>query len=229
MAYLHSRSQIHRDLKSLNMFVSSDNTLKIGDFGGAINFSSYSRAAIRDTDFFGTTQWCAPECLPLNLPETSDLDHEPHLVTAADVFSYGVVLWEICSGEIPYAEVPLHTPLDFRDLQLEIFRGRRPNMAALHCRSVPQEMVELMQCCWCHAPSQRPCFSDIVRRLAAMDLAILSRQDFEIVEVAEPRERKESVLDVLMSRRRPMSMRAEKSTTAALLASGEYDSDLYSG
>ena len=95
-------------------------------------------------------------------------------------------------------------------------------------------MLDLMQRCWQHAPSVRPSFEEIVQVLTALgpNLSEFLRQDFEIVELAPPRPRKQSLLDALISsKRRPKIHKTPRGERhgAALLAAGEYDSDLYSG
>ena len=95
MAYLHSVVPpiIHRDLKSLNLLlmdpITSPHdpiTVKITDFG-------ISRLYEDDmmTGQMGTCHWMAPEVL----------DSKPYSL-AADVYSYGIVLWEIVARETPY-------------------------------------------------------------------------------------------------------------------------------
>ena len=87
MNYLHSSSTpiIHRDLKSLNILIDESFKAKIGDFG-------WTRLkGDRMTKKIGTFQWMAPEVI------TGDRYSEK-----ADVFSYGIILWEIASREPPY-------------------------------------------------------------------------------------------------------------------------------
>jgi hypothetical protein len=88
MRYLHSLtpSVLHRDLKSPNLLVDSQNRVKIADFG-------LSRFRVEYTmTFCGSPKWTAPEVLN---GETYD--------TAADVWSYGVVVWELLTRAVPYA------------------------------------------------------------------------------------------------------------------------------
>lgn len=87
MNYLHSFPTpiIHRDLKSLNILIDDFFKAKIGDFGWTRLKSE------KMTNKIGTFQWMAPEVI------------EGHRYSEkADVFSFGIILWEIASREPPY-------------------------------------------------------------------------------------------------------------------------------
>jgi len=89
LKYLHSRNIIHCDLKSSNILIDDNWKIKIGDFGLSrfINKKNPSENSGR----IGTPHWMAPEILKGGNYEES-----------ADVYSYGMILWEILSLEIPY-------------------------------------------------------------------------------------------------------------------------------
>ena len=80
--YLHSCTPpiLHRDLKSLNIFLDEHYRIKIGDFGWTKTLDQYM------TNKIGTYQWMAPEVI----------DNKPY-TEKADVFSYSIILWEIAS------------------------------------------------------------------------------------------------------------------------------------
>ena len=85
--YLHCSPTpvIHRDLKSLNILIDESYRAKIGDFG-------WTRLkGEKMTKKIGTFQWMAPEVI------TGDKYTEK-----ADVFSFGIILWEIASRQPPY-------------------------------------------------------------------------------------------------------------------------------
>lgn len=91
MNYLHSEAPIkilHRDLKSNNVLITNadDPTCKICDFGS-------SRFGIQTTKMsvIGTFPWMSPEIIQSKPANQS-----------ADVWSYGVVLWELITGEVPF-------------------------------------------------------------------------------------------------------------------------------
>merc|ERR1712072_954349 len=78
MLYLHQAGLMHRDLKSLNVFVDSEWRCKVGDFG----MSRSAAADRRMTAMVGTLLWAAPEVL-------SD---DGSYTDSADVYSFGIVL-----------------------------------------------------------------------------------------------------------------------------------------
>ena len=85
---LHSKKVLHRDLKSANIFLTTNKTIKIGDFGWTKTLEEYM------TNKIGTYQWMAPEVIGCK-PYTEK----------ADVFSYSIILWEIASREPPYRNI----------------------------------------------------------------------------------------------------------------------------
>eukprot|EP00047_Mylnosiga_fluctuans_P020046 m.88349 g.88349 ORF g.88349 m.88349 type:complete len:1295 (-) comp8366_c0_seq2:2436-6320(-) len=160
MAYLHSRKLVHRDLKSLNVFVSADWTVKVGDFGNSHNFRVGTSRGTRprpsgyESESFGTTHWCAPELL-------QPIEQEPHRLGASDVYSYAIVMWEIASGRTPYYDIPLETAIDFDDLRKRIVMGLRPRLEDLKA-VVPPGYARLMVQCWSAGAHLRPPFTEIV-------------------------------------------------------------------
>lgn len=87
LAYLHDMSLIHRDIKSPNVLVTADWHAKIGDFGLA-KVKTETKTATKS--IATSVRWAAPECLDL----------EPEFTTASDVFSFGVLLYELATCKV---------------------------------------------------------------------------------------------------------------------------------
>ncbi|KAJ6429618.1 hypothetical protein OIU84_021093 [Salix udensis] len=90
MNYLHHCNPpiIHRDLKSSNLLVDKNWTVKVGDFGlSRLKHETYLTTKTGK----GTPQWMAPEVLR---NEPSD--------EKSDIYSYGVILWELSTEKIPW-------------------------------------------------------------------------------------------------------------------------------
>ncbi|GMH96392.1 hypothetical protein TrVE_jg1488 [Triparma verrucosa] len=155
MAYLYSRSPplFHRDLKSPNVLITINWQAKVSDFGmakadtSAIMSASYSMASAGRRGL-GSTKWKAPELF----------DHPPATFSQwCDVYSYGVVMWELLTGLVPFDRIPNET-LGVMVLS----KNKRPE-------PMPEDegdgLVQLMQKCWEQKPSARPTFNAILKEL----------------------------------------------------------------
>ncbi|KAJ3337101.1 Serine/threonine-protein kinase stk11 [Gonapodya sp. JEL0774] len=93
VAYLHTRSVIHRDIKPGNLLVSADGTLKITDFGITEQFDMFDPEGMWITTFAGTHQFLSPEI-------TSGVARSPGEM--ADIWACGVTLYNMISGKYPF-------------------------------------------------------------------------------------------------------------------------------
>lgn len=75
---------------------------------------------------------------------------------SVDVYSFGILLWELCS-----AEKPFHGYSSAKHMQQVVIGGERPKMDAQHTAQWPANLQWLMNCCWSPFPSVRPTFSTI--------------------------------------------------------------------
>ncbi|XP_037573847.1 mitogen-activated protein kinase kinase kinase 12-like isoform X2 [Dermacentor silvarum] len=150
MNYLHSRSIIHRDLKSPNILISYNDVLKISDFGTSRQWSERSTKM----SFAGTVAWMAPEVIR----------NEP-CSEKVDIWSYGVVMWELLNCETPYKDVDSNA----------IIWGVGNNSLHLPVpASCPDGFRLLMRQCWSPKPRNRPSFRHILMHLDIAAVEILS-------------------------------------------------------
>ncbi|KAK6916770.1 Serine-threonine/tyrosine-protein kinase, catalytic domain [Dillenia turbinata] len=141
MNYLHQNNIIHRDLKAANLLMDENEVVKVADFGVA-RVKSQSGVMTAET---GTYRWMAPEVI-----EHKPYDHK------ADVFSFGVVLWELLTGKLPYEYL---TPLQAAVGVVQ--KGLRPTIP----KHTHPKLAELLEKCWQQDPNLRPDFSEIIEIL----------------------------------------------------------------
>jgi serine/threonine protein kinase len=175
MVYLHDvQGVLHRDLKSLNIFVSRDWHVKIGDFEDVVLGNSSSVDSARQVGggnggdrqqqqqqqqeqqqhqqrwkAFDSLEWKAPEVLSRSAP----FSH------ASDVFSAAVVLWEVFERQRPYER-------EFRqvsDIAGAVVGGFRLPLTA----ATPPAVAALIARCWAAEAAGRPSFAGMLAALQA--------------------------------------------------------------
>lgn len=147
--YLERLNFIHRDLAARNCLVSSkkrhERVVKLADFGLArdIYKDSYYKKL---NDSAMPLKWMAPECLI-----------EQKFTTKSDVWSFGVVMWEVMSycQDKPYASV---VPNFMREYLAGGERLSKP-------KSCSEQMYDLMNRCWKLDPNERPSFLELKNSL----------------------------------------------------------------
>ncbi|XP_041019742.1 serine/threonine-protein kinase STY17-like isoform X2 [Juglans microcarpa x Juglans regia] len=141
MNYLHQNNIIHRDLKTANLLMDENEVVKVADFGVA-RVKAQSGVMTAET---GTYRWMSPEVI-----EHRAYDHK------ADVFSFGIVLWELLTGELPYSQL---TPLQAAVGVVQ--KGLRPSIP----KNTRPRLAELCERCWQQDAAQRPDFFEILEIL----------------------------------------------------------------
>ncbi|XP_046397972.1 uncharacterized protein LOC124164614 isoform X2 [Ischnura elegans] len=156
MNYLHSHKIIHRDLKSPNVLIGNGEVIKISDFGTSREWNEISTKM----SFAGTVAWMAPEIIR----------NEP-CSEKVDIWSYGVVLWELLTCETPYRDVDSSA----------IIWGVGSNSLHLPIPSTcPEGFRLLVKQCWSAKPRNRPSFKHILMHLdiAAVEVLGTTPEDY---------------------------------------------------
>ncbi|KAJ4839504.1 hypothetical protein Tsubulata_030121 [Turnera subulata] len=141
MEYIHSQGLIHRDLKPENVLIDEDFHLKIADFGIACR-EAYCDSLADDP---GTFRWMAPEMIK-----------KGSYGRKADVYSFGLILWELVAGRIPYEDL---TPFQ------AAFAVAHKNLRPIIPKNCPTAMSALIEQCWAWQPEKRLEFWQIVKVL----------------------------------------------------------------
>uniref|UniRef100_A0A8C6UFV0 receptor protein-tyrosine kinase n=1 Tax=Neogobius melanostomus TaxID=47308 RepID=A0A8C6UFV0_9GOBI len=165
MEFLSSRKCIHRDLAARNILLSENNVVKICDFGLA-------RDVYKDPDYVRKgdarlpLKWMAPETI-----------FDRVYTTQSDVWSFGVLLWEIFSlGASPYPGVCIDE--SFCRRLKEGTRMRPPEYATT-------EIYQTMLDCWLDRPTDRPTFAELVEHLGNLLQASAQQDGKDYIPVTE--------------------------------------------
>ncbi|KAK9059280.1 hypothetical protein SSX86_021899 [Deinandra increscens subsp. villosa] len=147
MNYLHHRNPpiVHRDLKSSNLLVDRNWSVKVGDFGlSKLKHATFLTARSGG----GTPQWMAPEVLR-NEPSNEK----------SDVFSFGIILWELVTQRVPWSSMnPLQVVgvVGFMDRRLDLPEDIDPSLSSI------------IQDCWQSNPALRPSFEIVMARVSGL-------------------------------------------------------------
>ncbi|GMH56796.1 hypothetical protein TrRE_jg471, partial [Triparma retinervis] len=126
---------MHRDLKSLNVLITASWRGKVSDFGHSKKdtsnlFSNASLANMSRGGGLGTTRWRAPEQFG------SKKSKKPPFNEGCDVYSYGIVIWETLTGQVPFEDYAND------EVALPVVQGERPSPMP---EGADEEIVGLMQ------------------------------------------------------------------------------------
>ncbi|PSR96528.1 Serine/threonine-protein kinase [Actinidia chinensis var. chinensis] len=155
MNYLHNCTPVivHRDLKTPNLLVDKNWIVKVCDFGlSRMKYSTF----LSSRSTAGTAEWMAPEVLR---NEPSD--------EKCDVFSFGVILWELCTLQQPWGGMnPMQVvgAVGFQHRRLDIPNDMDPAIA------------DIIRQCWQTDPKLRPSFAEIMAALKPLQKPITTAQ-----------------------------------------------------
>ncbi|XP_053096540.1 raf-1 proto-oncogene, serine/threonine kinase a isoform X2 [Pangasianodon hypophthalmus] len=158
MDYLHAKNIIHRDMKSNNIFLHEGLTVKIGDFGLATVKARWSGSHQVEHPS-GSILWMSPEVIRMQ-------DNNPYSFQS-DVYSYGIVLYELMTGELPYSHIANRDQIIFM-----VGRGYlSPDLTKLY-KSCPKAMKRLVADCIKKSKEERPLFPQILSSIELLQHAL---------------------------------------------------------
>ncbi|XP_065536332.1 mitogen-activated protein kinase kinase kinase 21 isoform X1 [Lathamus discolor] len=204
MLYLHDQaivSILHRDLKSSNILLLEkmehddicNKTLKITDFGLAREWHRTTKMSAA-----GTYAWMAPEVIKSSM-----------FSKGSDIWSYGVLLWELLTGEVPYRGID----------GLAVAYGVAVNKLTLPIPSTcPEPFAKLMKECWEQDPHIRPSFALILEQLTAIEGAVMTEMPQESFHSMQDDWKLEiqQIFNELRTKEKELRSREEELTRAAL-------------
>ena len=178
--YLHTRTPpiIHRDLKSHNIFIQESSygnyVAKIGDWGSARAVALADHKSKTMTRGIGTACWLAPEVI-----------NSGHSSMGSDVYSYGIILWEVMTRKEVYA-----------GLTAEQIIAKVANSTLRPALTPNLPLRDVMAGCWAQSAQSRPSFAEIVQTLSHIyttakgnaslrGCRVPSRSNLDVLDVVE--------------------------------------------
>jgi len=149
--YIHSERVLHRDMKSSNILLFGDSRAKISDFGLSkikIENNQTFSALYVTNNVEGTIRWKAPETY-----------EDDRYTDKADIYSLGIIFWEIASCQFPYAELKNSAVI------IKVLKGERLEIPS----TCPREFKDLIELCWSHDPIQRPRSLDVLNLITKIN------------------------------------------------------------
>ncbi|KAK4684325.1 hypothetical protein P7C73_g5859, partial [Tremellales sp. Uapishka_1] len=159
VAYLHARQCIHRDLKGENLLITSNERVKVTDFG-------FARISSRNADEMRRMTYCGTDELkPLEGYMSPEILMGNDFGLPTDVFSLGIILVEIMSRRLVDSKTYTRMAPTFTPDPEEVRRR-----ASAGC---PPALVDLAQACCQEDPLSRPRMPEILSRLREIELQVL--------------------------------------------------------
>ena len=145
IAFCHENNLVHRDLKTHNILLNSNNRVVVADFGLAVNMDSNTMLS-GGSSAMGTSSYMAPEQF-----SGTKIDAK------CDSYAFGCILWECITGVQPWGECN-------NLMQIVMAVGverRRPPLP----KGIPAPLASIIRECWRHNPALRPSMKEIAQRL----------------------------------------------------------------
>ncbi|XP_034473653.1 mitogen-activated protein kinase kinase kinase 7-like [Drosophila innubila] len=161
IVYLHEKNVIHRDLKTDNLLLYDNcRTVKICDFG------TVKEIATNNTANTGTPYYMAPEVAISGKYDTK-----------CDVYSFGIIFWEVMSRMKPFYHLGDIPPLT---LQNKVSKGDRPLVSDIQSFRGSDTIIKLIKTCWHAKLHKRATMEQVIKTLACdnLDDVILEREPF---------------------------------------------------
>ncbi|GBC07449.1 hypothetical protein RclHR1_07480009 [Rhizophagus clarus] len=195
---IHDKNIIHRDIHSGNILLST--FWKIGDLG----LSQPANNSSTNNEIYGVIPYIAPEIFKGDI-----------FSNKSDVYSLGMIMWELTTGIKPFANVEHDVNLVY-----QIIDGKRPEITS----DTPECFANLMKKCWDSNPSRRPTVDEIFRsanKLNSMARGLIDVTAFAIFEQAEKKR-----LELIQSKKLGHEF-SEKSHPKAIFTSRALSSLIY--
>jgi len=155
VAHLHRLGIVHGYLQGSSVLVDNHGVARIAGF----TLAREVEASINTTSSlgFGNWRWAAPERLD---PQRYNMRAGDAIAPAADIYSLGMTLYEIISGNIPYADMKDQYKAGVA--ALDGIRPSRPVGTDAVQRGLTDRLWDFIQRCWAERPGDRPTYTDLL-------------------------------------------------------------------
>ncbi|KAG9306494.1 hypothetical protein G9A89_008430 [Geosiphon pyriformis] len=158
LSQIHSSGMVHRDLHSGNIIQIGRGSVNIGDLGLCQPVKNEATTTTEEKKIYGVIPYIPPEVL-----------RGEKFTTAGDIYSYGMLLWELATGKPPFYDRS-HDHL----LIMDILNGQRPMITF---PLIPPCIAKIIIKCWDADPKNRPTAEEVGEKLSK-----LNRLDYELLE-----------------------------------------------
>ncbi|GBC26213.2 kinase-like domain-containing protein [Rhizophagus irregularis DAOM 181602=DAOM 197198] len=149
--YLHNENVLHRDLHSKNVVI-HENNAKITDFG--ISKFQNNQSSTVYIGNFGVVAYMEPKRI---------LDPSYKYTKSSDIYSFGVLMWEISSGYPPFKD---------HDNKVALAISINTGIREVAVPNTPDDYEKLYKNCWNQEPEQRPNINEVLDEFERMDFGI---------------------------------------------------------
>lgn len=180
LKHMHHCGWAHRDIKPHNVLVENRGRAKLTDLGTAARIGKDVDFGVSESEPVGTSGYTAPEILAAELHGGNSTHSDSSGGAAADVFSSGVLLWEVMIGVCEGDGVPTKYSNPFTgraadDVLRRLNSGERwPLHPVFHQL---EEIRQLLQVCWAIDPSERPSAALLHHFLANLVKQVSSKEE----------------------------------------------------
>lgn len=205
LTYLHSKNIIHRDLKSPNVLLDEYYRAKVSDFGLS-QVKKESSLSHTGGNIAGSLLWMAPELFQRRAKQTE----------ASDIYSLGVMLWEIASRQLPFQDAANDSLI-----RLWVSQGDREDIPS----GTPEMFAKLIEQAWAQIPTERPTADKITCDLKSAYLKegkiVLSNKEI-ITDISQPLMIQSSPIYVADTNFKPNPSPIEKASESLINSSPFY-------